>query len=196
MWPRLPRHLLAARPWRSGPGRLLHRALDAAGWCALDREVLLGILQDEAHAAALKQTVKGLRDRASRLEARAERSRGALLEGMETVGLQKLQLPEATLSAGRGKPDLVVTDEVLVPLCYRKADPRVELAWHGLMRGAALLASSGQDDAADALRVAAAGLMGLFSVDKKAIQQALKGGETVPGTAISNGAPTLTVRTR
>jgi hypothetical protein len=38
--------------------------------------------------------------------------------------------------------------------------------------------------------------MGLFSVDKKAIQQALKGGETVPGTAISNGAPTLTVRTR
>jgi hypothetical protein len=35
---RVPRHLLAARPWRSRTGRLLHRALDAAGWQALDRD--------------------------------------------------------------------------------------------------------------------------------------------------------------
>jgi hypothetical protein len=35
---RLPRHLVAARPWRSRVGRLLHRALDEAGWGALDRD--------------------------------------------------------------------------------------------------------------------------------------------------------------
>jgi hypothetical protein len=34
----VPRHLLVARPWRSRTGRLLHRALDAAAWAALDRD--------------------------------------------------------------------------------------------------------------------------------------------------------------
>jgi hypothetical protein len=38
MRPRLPRHLLAARPWRSGPGRLLHRALDRQADAALVRD--------------------------------------------------------------------------------------------------------------------------------------------------------------
>ena len=35
---RVPRHALAARPWRSRTGRRLHRALDATGWQALDRD--------------------------------------------------------------------------------------------------------------------------------------------------------------
>jgi hypothetical protein len=35
---RLPRHLLAARPWRSRTGRLLHRAMDAAADAALSRD--------------------------------------------------------------------------------------------------------------------------------------------------------------
>jgi hypothetical protein len=35
---RLPRHLLADRPWRSRAGRLRHRRLDEAGWAALDRD--------------------------------------------------------------------------------------------------------------------------------------------------------------
>jgi hypothetical protein len=35
---RLPRHLLAVRPWRSRTGRLRHRLLDQAGWAALDRD--------------------------------------------------------------------------------------------------------------------------------------------------------------
>ena len=35
---RLPRHLLAARPWRSRTGRRLHRALDAAADAARDRD--------------------------------------------------------------------------------------------------------------------------------------------------------------
>jgi hypothetical protein len=38
MLSRLPRHLLASRAWRSRTGRQLHRALDAAGWQALDRD--------------------------------------------------------------------------------------------------------------------------------------------------------------
>jgi hypothetical protein len=35
---RVSRHALAARPWRSRTGRRLHRALDATGWQALDRD--------------------------------------------------------------------------------------------------------------------------------------------------------------
>jgi hypothetical protein len=34
---RLPRHLLADRPWRSA-ARRRHRLLDEAGWAALDRD--------------------------------------------------------------------------------------------------------------------------------------------------------------
>jgi hypothetical protein len=35
---RLPRHFLVGRAWRSRTGRLLHRALDTAGWQAHDRD--------------------------------------------------------------------------------------------------------------------------------------------------------------
>jgi hypothetical protein len=35
---RLPRHLLQPRPWRSSTGRLLHRAMDAAGDAAMSRD--------------------------------------------------------------------------------------------------------------------------------------------------------------
>jgi hypothetical protein len=35
---RLPQHFLADRPWRSGPGCLLHAALDAAADAALARD--------------------------------------------------------------------------------------------------------------------------------------------------------------
>jgi len=44
MLSRLPRHLLAARPWRSRTGRRLHRALDAAA------DAALALARDPGHA--------------------------------------------------------------------------------------------------------------------------------------------------
>jgi hypothetical protein len=158
------------------------------------RQVVLGVLQDEAHAAALKETVAGLRARAGRLEARAERCRGALLAAFETLGLQRLTLPEATISVGRGRPDVRVLDPAVIPLAFRRLDPRLEAAWRGLLSAAAMLAAVGQEDASDQLRATASDLQEMATVDRKALLQTLKAGEPVPGTALSNGAPVLTVR--
>jgi hypothetical protein len=157
--------------------------------------VVLSLLQDEAHIAGLKETISTLRARTDRLAARTQRCRGALLAALEMCGLKKLVLPEATISAGQGQAGIVVTDEALVPIRFRKADPRVEAAYEQLLRAAAYAASNGHEEMHADFHNTAEALLAHFTLDRKAIAQALKDGVQVSGAALGNGATWLVVRT-
>lgn len=62
----------------------------------------------EALAAACKAIKADLAARQGRLEASAEAIRAALADTMLGLGVKKLELPMATLSAREGKPKLVI----------------------------------------------------------------------------------------
>lgn len=79
-------------------------------------EKLLGwIEQDEGAAAALKQQVEDRTERKRRFEARVATKREAITALLEIAGLDKLQLPEATLSIRRLPPKTLVADEQAIP---------------------------------------------------------------------------------
>lgn len=156
--------------------------------------VVLSILQDEAHIAGLKETISALRARTDRLAARTQRCRSALLAALEMCGLKKLRLDVATISAGSGQPGVVVTDETLVPARFRRADPRVEAAYEQLLRAAAYAASNGCEEMQADFQGTAEALLAHFTLDRKAIAQALKDGATVTGAALGNGSSWLVVR--
>lgn len=161
-------------------------------------EVLGGLVRRIAEEQALADGAEALartyRDRASGRKSCVERLRGIALGALETVGLRTVRLPEATVSIGHGQPGVVVTDEQLVPIRYRKADPRVEAAYEQLLRAAAYAASNGHDAMAADFRGTAMALLAHFMLDRKAIAQALKAGQEVAGAALSNGSSWLVVR--
>jgi len=160
----------------------------------LARRVLLDVIEGQNHVVAVKETIAGLRARQAQQEARIERGRAALLDGLETVGLKTLRLPEGTISAGRGQPNVVITDEALVPTRYRHAAPQVEQAFEQLLRAAAYAAANGHAEMQADFHNVAMGLLALFQLDKKAITAALKNGEQVAGAALGNGSSWLVVR--
>lgn len=81
------------------------------------------IREDEVLIAGISEIEKSLSSRKSRLEARVERLRGAIEEGMRVGELKKLQLPEATLSLREIQPKVIVQDETQIPAEYFDPQP-------------------------------------------------------------------------
>jgi len=61
-----------------------------------------------------------MRDRQSRYKARSEALRGAAFAAMDALGLSKRELPDLLASIAKGTPQVVITDESLLPAhCLR-----------------------------------------------------------------------------
>lgn len=81
----------------------------------LSRRLLNGIEADEGDAAALKEQMDARKARADRCKHRIEARRQALRALMECAQLDKLPLPEATITLRKLAPKAIVTDEAAVP---------------------------------------------------------------------------------
>lgn len=66
----------------------------------------------------IKERQRQLAERKGRLEHRADRCRSLIDDLMAEAGIQKLELPEATISRRKVPPAVVVTDEEQVPRIY------------------------------------------------------------------------------
>jgi len=89
-------------------------------------KLLSWIERDEGDKAALVQQISDRTERKGRAEKRIEVRREAIMAIMECAGVDKWQLPEASLSLRHVPPKPIVTDETLLPdaLCRitRKPD--------------------------------------------------------------------------
>ena len=92
----------------------------------LVRKLLCQIEEDEGVQAALAEQISDRQARKSRAGERVRHNREAIMALIECAGLDKLTLPEATLSVRKVPPKAIVTDEAAVPdaLCkiIRKPD--------------------------------------------------------------------------
>lgn len=89
------------------------------------RHLLGEIEEDDGAQLALKEQIGARQERKARAEHRNEVRRTALTQLLEAAGLDKLVLPEATLSVRRVPPKPTVTDEAALPdsLCRLKRTP-------------------------------------------------------------------------
>jgi hypothetical protein len=91
-------------------------------------EKLLGwIEQDEGNVAALKQQIDDRTERKRRFEARIAAKRDAVTALLDCAGLDKLTLPEATLSVRQLPAKLAVTNPAAVPNEFTVQVPRPNL---------------------------------------------------------------------
>lgn len=118
--------------------------------------ILRAARHTEAQSEALAGILRDNKDRKARLDNKAERLRGVVLQAMSDLGLTKLTAPDLSASVGTSRPSVVITDEAALPdeVCALKRVP-----------------------------------------SKTAIAAALAEGP-VTGASMSNGAPSLTIRTR
>lgn len=93
----------------------------------LSKRLLDGIERDEGDVNALAVQIEDRRARQARAKARVEARREAIGALMECAGVDKLQLPEATVSWRRTAPKLIVTDEAAIPdaLCTFTRKPNM-----------------------------------------------------------------------
>lgn len=105
--------------------QLLHDTIegetDAFEWIG---KLLAGIEDDEGVDAALAQQIDDRRQRQQRVAARIKARRGAIMAIMDCAGLDKLTLPEATLSKRVLADKLVVNDPAAVPDEYTVPAPK------------------------------------------------------------------------
>lgn len=79
-------------------------------------EKLVGMAGDAgAMVEAIKMRAAAITDRKKRFERREEAMRALVQKIMERANLNKVQLPEATLSISFRKPAIIVTDEAALP---------------------------------------------------------------------------------
>lgn len=106
----------------------------------LARTLLEGIEDDEGNVATIKEQIEQRRARQSAAEHRNEVRRNALKALLECAGLDKLTLPEATLSVRRVPPKPIVTDEAAVPddFCMFTRKPDMTAIKAGVEFGAAV----------------------------------------------------------
>ena len=79
---------------------------------------LLSNIEDEAFISGIEATITNLKSRLNRLKFRAETREKAIFTAMQVGEIQKVELPEATISLRRVPPGLDVTDEKLIPKEY------------------------------------------------------------------------------
>jgi DNA repair exonuclease SbcCD ATPase subunit len=87
----------------------------------LDREIEAE-QHDRALVEAIKSRVAALRDRAERIEMRADARKRVLRMVVQAMGLRKVERPLATLSIRAGAVSVAITDEAEIPtqLCAVK----------------------------------------------------------------------------
>lgn len=90
----------------------------------LVRKLLNKIEDDEGAAAELKEQMDNRKLRKDRLDNRVSKYRDAIMAVMECAGLDKLALPEATLSVRDIAAKLVVNDPAAVPDEYTTPNPK------------------------------------------------------------------------
>ena len=86
-------------------------------------EVIRSALIDESLQSGLRSRLQDMKERLSRLEARAVKKRELVLEAMSEAGLRKIEQPDFTASARNGHPSLVIVAEDLVPESYWVPQP-------------------------------------------------------------------------
>jgi hypothetical protein len=92
------------------------------------RRLLDGIERDEGDKAALKEQIDARKVRMERCEHRIDARREAILALMQCAQLDKLPLPEATLSVRTVAASLKVNDPHAVPEEYTVPAPKPDLA--------------------------------------------------------------------
>ena len=92
------------------------------------RKLLNGIEQDAGDIASLKTQIDDRKVRQARCEARIEARREALTAIMECAGVDKLPLPEATLSLRTMPASIKVNEAAAVPDEYTVPNPKPDLA--------------------------------------------------------------------
>ncbi len=80
------------------------------------------VLDDEGFAASIKHRIEALSVRMARYEQRAQLMRVAIRQAMESAKLKKLTLEDATLSVGKGRTSVLITDESSVPAEFWKEE--------------------------------------------------------------------------
>jgi hypothetical protein len=90
-------------------------------------KLLWWIEQDEGNAAALKQQIDDRTERKRRFEARVSAKRDAVTALLDCAGLDKITLPEATLSVRQLPAKLAVTNPAAVPEEFTVQVPRPNL---------------------------------------------------------------------
>lgn len=87
--------------------------------------ILRAARHTEAQSEALAAIVKDNKDRKARLDNKAERLRGVVLQAMGDLGLTKLSAPDLTATISAGKPKVVITDPDKLPddACVFKREP-------------------------------------------------------------------------
>lgn len=111
----------------------------------------------EAIAEAIKSRVEDLAARRKRYEDRGASLRALALWAMQEAGLPKLQAPDLTVSIGKPRASVLITDEKAVPLEFVDYTPRIR---------------------------------------KADVKAALEAGKPVPGAALSNSPPSVTIRSK
>lgn len=103
-------------------------------------KLLNWIEQDEGAVVALKAQVDDRSERRRRFEGRIAAKREAVMALLDCAGLDKLQLPEATLSVRDLPPKPLVADEDALPdeLCRVKRTPDMALIRAALDAGEAV----------------------------------------------------------
>ena len=86
-------------------------------------EIIRSALIDEALQSGLRLRLQDMKERLSRLEARAAKKRELALEAMSEAGLRKLEQPDFTASTRAGLPSLVVLVEDQLPQTYWVPQP-------------------------------------------------------------------------
>jgi hypothetical protein len=74
------------------------------------------IFDAESYAEGTDDIIKRFQERKARLERRAEAYRALIFDLMQSAGLRKQELPEATLSIRNVAPKVIITDESALPL--------------------------------------------------------------------------------
>jgi hypothetical protein len=92
------------------------------------RRLLGRIEADEGNVAALKEQIADRTVRKSRAEQRIETTREAIKALLDCARLDKLVLPEATVSVRDVPPKIIVTDEALVPDDFCKFTRKPDMA--------------------------------------------------------------------
>jgi hypothetical protein len=100
--------------------------------------VLRAALEREAQAKAIKdELIARLTERARRLEDGAKSLRAAALQAMTEAGLPSIKAIDMSVSVGRGKPKVIITDAEIIPfpLCRITREPSKTLIAVALQNG-------------------------------------------------------------
>lgn len=99
--------------------------------------VLRYSIEQEAHAEALGALIKQMQSRKARLEMAAQRARDAVFSAMQAAELPRIVAPDMTVSIGKGRPKVIVTDAELIPERFRrvKTEPNLTLIYAAASEG-------------------------------------------------------------